>query len=145
MSQKKNVSATFGSLTLSKATQLRTGSLSSVNIVTTPTPVTLTTTATTVTAAQVLSGLVVQTPASALTVTLPAAAVFVSAVTGSQVGDTFRFTFVNASSANAGTVAVDSTTGTLVGSGTVATSSSATFVFRLTTVGSSPTYTVYRA
>jgi hypothetical protein len=144
MSQSKNISKVAGSLTQHVASGIKFGNTTSAMIVSTPVATSLAATDTTVTASQVLTGILSQSPSSALTVTLPAASAFLSALPpGSAVGDSFRFSFINVNGVNATTIAVDAT-GTLVGDPVVALTTSATFVFRLSSVSGAGTYTVHR-
>lgn len=144
MSQSKNISKITGKTEQYVANGIKLGSSSVVSISSTPAASSLTATATTVTAVQVLSGILTQSPSSALTVTLPSAATFVAAIPGCAIGDTFRFAYINLNGTNAATIAVDGSTGTLVGGSGVALSTSAEFVFRLTGVTGSGSYVVYR-
>lgn len=147
MSQSTRVSSGFGGIKVYKNGIVKVGNTTQVNVFKTPAPTALSTTATTITAAQVTAGLVTQTPASALTVTLPSASAFLAAMAVSgavEQYDSFKFTVINLSGANILTVAVDGSTGTLVGAAAIAVSTSAEFLLRVTSVSGSPTYTVYR-
>ena len=145
MSQSRLISKTVGSLDLISSSTLKLGNTTQVNIESRPAASALGATATTVTAAQLLTGILTQSPSSALTVTLPTAAAFIAALPDCEVGDSFKFTFINTNGTNAATIAVNVSTGTLVGSATVALSTSAGFIVRLTSVTDAGTYTVYRA
>lgn len=141
MSQSQRLSKKFGSVKVTNG-QVKLGSTTSVAIESTPAPTALAVGATTITAAQVLAGVVTQAPSSALTVTLPTATAFLAALPDAVVGDSFKFSYINTSGANIGTIAADAS-GSLVGAGAVAVTSSAAFLFRVTAV-STPAYIVYR-
>lgn len=104
-------------------------------------PQTATSTAT-LTAAQVTGGLLVANPStSAATYTLPTAALLEAAVPNAKVDSTFRLDIVNLGTSS-GALTIAAGTGiTLVGSVTVAISSSASLLFRRTGEGA---WTVYR-
>lgn len=104
-------------------------------------PQTSTSTAT-LTAAQVTGGLLVANPStSAATYTLPTAALLEAAVPNAKVDSTFRLDIVNLGTSS-GALTIAAGTGiTLVGSVTVAISSSASLLFRRTGEGA---WTVYR-
>jgi hypothetical protein len=96
----------------------------------------------TLTAAQVTGGLLVADPdTSAATYTLPTAALLEAAVPNAKVDSTFRLDIVNLGTSS-GALTIAAGTGiTLVGSVTVAITSSATLLFRRTGEGA---WTVYR-
>lgn len=138
------VSKSFGALFVDGP--VKTGSSTSVPIVTIPGAVSVSATAT-LTAAQALSG-VVTVPSSAgaaVTLTLPTFTQLQSAIPNAQVGDSFLLTVVNLMTATYSvTVAADGTHGTLVGSGTILYGpTSGTFRVVITNVAS-PAYIVYR-
>ena len=104
-------------------------------------PQTATTTAT-LTAAQITGGLLVANPStSAATYTLPTVTATEAIVTNAKVDSTFELNIVNlGTSSGALTIAVG-TGWTLVGSATVAITSSARFLARKTGAGA---WTIYR-
>lgn len=104
-------------------------------------PATATTTAT-LTAAQVTSGVLVASPGtSAATYTLPTATLLNARLTNMNINQSFDLTFVNLGTSS-GALTISAGTGiTLVGSATVAITSSATYRFRKT---SATAYSVYR-
>ena len=104
-------------------------------------PQTATSTAT-LTAAQVTGGLLVANPStSAATYTLPTAALLEAAVSNAKVDSTFRLDIVNLGTSS-GALTIAAGTGiTIVGSVTVAITSSASLLFRRTGEGA---WTVYR-
>lgn len=104
-------------------------------------PQTATSTAT-LTAAQVTGGLLVANPStSAATYTLPTAALLEAAVPNAKVDSTFRLDIVNLGTSS-GALTIAAGTGiTIVGSATVAITSSASLLFRRTGEGA---WTVYR-
>ena len=96
----------------------------------------------TLTAAQVTGGLLVANPStSAATYTLPTAALLEAAVPNAKVDSTFRLDIVNLGTSS-GALTIAAGTGiTIVGSATVAITSSASLLFRRTGEGA---WTVYR-
>lgn len=105
------------------------------------TPPTATATAT-LTTAQILSRLLVANPSTtAATYTLPTAALLDAALLNTQPNHTFEITIINLGTSS-GAITVAAGTGiTLVGSATVAITSSATYMARKTATGA---WTFYR-
>lgn len=102
--------------------------------------------ATTLTADQVTHGIVTMTPGAARNLTTPTAAAIVAAVPEPRIGTCFELTVINAAAATHAItlVAGDSVTlGGVAGMATIAAASSATYLFRITNVGT-PAVTVYR-
>lgn len=94
----------------------------------------------TLTAALMLGGIVTSTTAAAVTGTTDTAAL-IDAATTLAVGDAFELTVINTGGANAFTVSAG-TGVTVVGSATVAASTSATF--RVLKTAATPTFSIYR-
>lgn len=125
----------------SSATKL--GSTSAITLTSTPAAVTVASGNATLTATQVLSGLILQTPGSNSTLTLPTATALTNSFVNTQVGDTFEVRVINLSGANTTTIAADAS-GSVIGNGVVAVSSSGRFRVRFTNVTSgSQSYVVY--
>jgi hypothetical protein len=141
MSQSSKVTKIFGSVHVGSS-EVRSSNTVTVGISSTPAPVTLGAAVTSATAAQVLSGILIQNPSAAHTVTLTAVSDYIANIPDAQGGDSFRFSVINTSSSNAITLAADAT-GSIVGNAGVATSTTASFTFKLSADMSS--YTVYRA
>lgn len=93
----------------------------------------------TLTPVEVISGLVITN--SGVNLTLPAAASVISTITQPIDNDSINFSIINTDNTNA-SILLMGTGGTLVGSGTVATSGSATFRLTLNVTGT--VYIVYR-
>jgi hypothetical protein len=143
MSHSTKLEQRIGRLTLANA-ELKLGSTSQVNVSSCPAPTALGAAVTTVTAAQAYTGLIVQTPSAAQALQLPTAATLIAANNDivTAVGDCFDVTIVNLSGANAITVEA-ATGGSVIGSATVAVSTSATYRIRFTNIGT-PAYVAYR-
>lgn len=142
--------ASFGSLTVGGAPVYGAGSGTTVPVVINPTVVALSGTGPfTLTTAQTLSGIVsIPSGASTGAFTLPPAAGaagtgLVASIPNVQVGSSFTLTVVNLDSTNAHTFTAG-TGGTVVGAASIALSTSATFRFVVTAVGTSATYSAYR-
>ena len=136
MSQSSKVTRNFGSIF---ARSIELAPSIAVDPYRTPAPVTLADAAAVLSLTQIFSGLAVITPTAARTLTFPTATVLTA---GRLDSDTWQITIVNTSSSFAVTVAADAS-GSLIGSGVIAVSTSATFMIRVSLSGS-PTYTIYR-
>jgi len=103
--------------------------------------------ATTLTGAQTVHGIVTMTPGAARNLTTATAAQIVAELGEAQVGTTFELTVVNAAaSTHAITLVAGDAAVTLAGvaaMATIAAASSATYVGRVTNVGT-PAVTIYR-
>ena len=122
--------------------QLGDGNLNEMVIGTMPEPATATSTAT-LTAAQVTNGMLVANPStSAATYTFPTAAALDAALGNLKVGSTFDMVIINLGTSSGALTLTMGTATTLVGSGTVAVSSSAILRFRKS--ASTPTFVAYR-
>lgn len=100
------------------------------------------TTALTLTAAQTVNGVVSQAPGSgALAVNLPSTATILAAM-GGTVGATAEFVYINTSGTNSAVITAGDASTTLVGSATVALTTSGRFIV---TVATATTVILYRA
>lgn len=95
----------------------------------------------TLAAAETVNGIVTQAPVAAQAVNLPSTASILAAM-GDTVGTTAEFTYINTSGANIATITAGDGSTTLVGAVTVAVTTSARFVIRVT---SSSTVVFYRS
>jgi hypothetical protein len=122
--------------------QLGDGNLNELVLGTMPEPQTATATAT-LTAAQVTGNMIVANPStSAATYTFPTASQIDAVLTNAKVGSTFDLTIINLGTSSGALTLTMGTGLTLVGSATVAITSSAILRFRKT--ADTPTYSVYR-
>lgn len=122
--------------------QLGDGNLNELVLGTMPEPQTATATAT-LTAAQVTGNMIVANPStSAATYTFPTASQIDAVLTNAKVGSTFDLVIVNLGTSSGALTLTMGTNLTLVGSATVAITSSAILRFRKT--ADTPTYSVYR-
>jgi hypothetical protein len=122
--------------------QLGDGNLNELVLGTMPEPQTATATAT-LTAAQVTGNMIVANPStSAATYTFPTASQIDAVLTNAKVGSTFDLVIVNLGTSSGALTLTMGTGLTLVGSATVAVTSSAILRFRKT--ADTPTYSVYR-
>jgi len=145
MSQSSKINRIFGSVQIQGATPARPGSLTSVAINTAPAPTTLAASATIMSAAQMLTGVLTINPAAAVSLAFDAAVSVVSSISQVHFQDSFDFSVLNLASVAANTVTVSAGTGgTLVGSGLIASASSAEFRVFVTGLAPSQAYTVYR-
>ncbi len=122
--------------------QLGDGNLNELVLGTMPEPQTATATAT-LTAAQVTGNMIVANPStSAATYTFPTASQIDAVLTNAKVGSTFDLVIINLGTSSGALTLTMGTGLTLVGSATVAITSSAILRFRKT--ADTPTYSVYR-
>ena len=122
--------------------QVGDGNLNELVIGTMPEPQTATATAT-LTVAQVTGNMIVANPStSAATYTFPTASQIDAALSNLKVGSTFDLFIINLGTSSGALTLTMGTGLTLVGSATVAVTSSAILRFRKT--ADTPTYTVYR-
>lgn len=106
-----------------------------------PTPVAVNATAT-LTADQLTAGIITSTTAAAVTATLPTGALTEPGFSNLFNDYAFRWSVINTGGTNAFTLAAAASGHTLVGSGTVAASSSATFITRRTAANTFVTYRI---
>jgi len=121
--------------------QFNDGNVNEILLDTQGAPATATTTAT-LTAADITNGLIVASPGtSAASYTLPTATLLESVVNNAKVDSAFEFGIVNLGTSSGALTIVAGTGWTLVGSATVAITSSARFIARKTATGA---WTLYR-
>lgn len=121
--------------------QVGDGNLNEIDLYATAAQQTATATAT-LTAAQITGGLLVANPsASAASYTLPTAASVDSVLTNAKIGSTFTLSIVNLGTSSGALTIVAGTGWTLVGSATVAITSSAQVLAYRTAANA---YTLYR-
>lgn len=94
-----------------------------------------------ISAANALAGIVSSTPTTARNIQAPTAASLISAMAGETTGDCFEVTIINLSASAANMTLTVNTGTTIVGSATIASASSATFIVR---VASSSAVVFYR-
>lgn len=124
--------------------QLGDGNLNEMTIGTMPDPQAATTTAT-LTVAQVTGGMLVASPGtSAATYTFPTAAALDAALANIKVGSTFNLVIVNLGTSSGALTLTMGTGVTLVGSGSVAITSSAQLRFRRTGTNDTAAFVAYR-
>jgi tRNA A58 N-methylase Trm61 len=120
------------------------GNLNEIEIGSMAVPQTATATAT-LTVAQVTGGMLVANPSTtAATYTFPTAAALDAVLANLKVGSTFDLAIVNLGTGSGALTLTMGAGATLVGSGTVAVSTSAVLRFRRTGVNDIATFTVYR-
>jgi hypothetical protein len=120
------------------------GNLNEIEIGAMAVPQTATATAT-LTVAQVTGGMLVANPSTtAATYTFPTAAALDAVLANLKVGSTFDLAIVNLGTGSGALTLTMGAGATLVGSGTVAVSTSAVLRFRRTGVNDIATFTVYR-
>jgi len=120
------------------------GNLNEIEIGAMATPQTATATAT-LTVAQVTGGMLVANPSTtAATYTFPTAAALDAALTNVKVGSTFDLSIINLGTGSGALTLTMGAGTTLVGSGTVAVTSSAVLRFRRTGVNDVATFVAYR-
>lgn len=120
------------------------GNLNEIEIGAMAVPQTATATAT-LTVAQVTGGMLVANPSTtAATYTFPTATALDAALANLKVGSTFDLAIVNLGTGSGALTLTMGAGATLVGSGTVAVSTSAVLRFRRTGVNDIATFTVYR-
>lgn len=95
----------------------------------------------TFTAAHTLAGIVTATPTTARNIQAPTGASVIAALAGETVGDSIEVTIINLSASAANMTLTVNTNTTIVGSATIASASSATFIVR---VASSSAVVFYR-
>jgi hypothetical protein len=95
----------------------------------------------TFTAAQALAGIVVSTPTTTRNIQAPTAASLITALVGETVGDCVEVTIINLSASAAALTLTVNTGTTIIGSATIASASSATYMVR---VASSSAVVFYR-
>lgn len=136
MSHSDKVSKTVGTLSITSGT-VKLGNTTSAIAEKIPAPSTLSATTATMTNAQVFGRIGTSNPSGgAITLTTPTAASMVAYQPGATVGDSYRFTIINTNSSNA--ITLDPGSGvTVVGSATIALSTSANFIIRFSNVTSS--------
>lgn len=118
------------------------GNLNEVKLYAQQAPGATTATSVTLAAADVTNGLYTSTNASAVAITLPTVATLEASVVNARVNSAFDFVVINLGSSS-GAVTMTANTGwTLVGSATVAISTSARFTARKTDVGAWSLYRV---
>jgi len=83
-----------------------------------------------ISAANVVAGVVTATPTTARNIQAPTASTLLSALAGETVGDSIEVTIINLSASAANMTLTVNTGTTIVGSATIASASSATFVVR---------------
>jgi len=121
--------------------QFNDGNVNEILLDTQGAPATATTTAT-LTAADITNGLIVASPGtSAASYTLPTATLLEAVVNNAKVDSAFEFGIVNLGTSSGALTIVAGTGWTLVGSATVAITSSARFIARKTATGA---WTLYR-
>jgi hypothetical protein len=84
-----------------------------------------------ISAANVVAGVVTATPTTARNIQAPTASSLVSALVGETVGDSIEVTIINLSASAANMTLTVNTGTTIVGSATIASASSATFLVRI--------------
>ena len=94
-----------------------------------------------ISAANVVAGVVTATPTTARNIQAPTAALLLTALAGETVGDTVEVTIINLSASGANMTLTVNTGTTIVGSATIASASSATYLVR---VASSSAVVFYR-
>jgi hypothetical protein len=120
------------------------GNLNEIEIGSMAVPQTATATAT-LTVAQVTGGMLVANPSTtAATYTFPTAAALDAVLANLKVGSTFDLSIINLGTGSGALTLTMGAGATLVGSGTVAVSTSAVLRFRRTGVNDIATFTVYR-
>lgn len=82
-------------------------------------------------AANALAGIITATPTTARNIQAPTAASLLSAMAGEAVGDCFEVTIINLSASAAAMTLTVNTGTTIVGSASIASASSATFIVRV--------------
>ena len=121
--------------------QFNDGNVNEILLDTQGAPATATTTAT-LAAADITNGLIVASPGtSAASYTLPTATLLEAVVNNAKVDSAFEFGIVNLGTSSGALTIVAGTGWTLVGSATVAITSSARFIARKTATGA---WTLYR-
>ncbi len=93
MSQSNKVSRSFGSISLRRNADFKTGSSTTVSVKSVPAQTVLADANATLTIDQLKSGLLVMTPTSSRSLTTPIASAFTSFL--KNVGDSFEFTVIN--------------------------------------------------
>lgn len=120
------------------------GNLNEIEIGAMAVPQTATATAT-LTVAQVTGGMLVANPSTtAATYTFPTATALDASLANLKVGSTFDLSIINLGTGSGALTLTMGAGATLVGSGTVAVSTSAVLRFRRTGVNDIATFTVYR-
>jgi hypothetical protein len=121
--------------------QFTDGNLSEVSLFNQGAPGATTATSVTLTAAELTAGLYTSTNAAAVAITLPTAALTDALLTNAKVNSSFEIVFINLGSSS-GAITVTAGTGwTIVGSATVAISTSGRYLARKT---GDAAYTCYR-
>lgn len=121
--------------------QFTDGNLSEVALGVQGTPGATTATSVTLTAADLTGGIYTSTNASAVAITLPTAALTDALLVNAKVNSAFELVIINLGSASGAVTMTAGTGWTLVGSATVAISTSARFLARKT---GDAAYTLYR-
>lgn len=121
--------------------QFTDGNLSEVALGVQGTPGATTATSVTLTAADLTGGIYTSTNASAVAITLPTAALTDALLVNAKVNSSFELVIINLGSASGAVTMTAGTGWTLVGSATVAISTSARFLARKT---GDAAYTLYR-
>lgn len=151
MSQSSKCLREIGSLSIKKSLHLKTGDVSRVNVHVSPAAVTLADTNGTLSVSQLKStDTFVCTPTATRTITLPTATLLSSFL--KSEGDSICLNFINLGADTFHLTIAAGTGGTLVGLAavkdsdptTASSSGSGTFKLRMTAVGVTPTYSLYR-